>query len=99
VDHVGHSLVIQSWRELSMLREVHLQTSLSRCQLIVLLAALLAQDIGFMGAMEDIKNAFGIGTTNMEPIQRSRVHMFLELMEEMKPAVHTLHLKLTNQER
>lgn len=81
-----------------MLREVHLQTFQNRCQLIVLLAALMAQDIGSMVAMEDIKNASGIGTTNMEPIQRNRVHMFLEPMEEMKPPVITLHLKLTNQE-
>ena len=81
-----------------MPREVHLQTSLSRCQLIVLLAALMAQVIGSMVVMEDIKNASGIGTTNMEPIQRSRVHMFLEPMEEMKLPVITLHLKLTNQE-
>jgi len=81
-----------------MLREAHLQISPNRCQLTVLLAALLAQVTGSMVAMEDIKKAFGTGTTNMELIQRLRVHMFLELTEEMKPPVITLHLKLINQE-
>ena len=81
-----------------MLREVHLQTSLNRCLLIVLLAANMAQVTGSMVAMEDIKKVFGTGTTNMEPIRRLRVHMFQELMEEMKLHVITLHLRLINQE-